>query len=261
MASEIINLQTSKVIGHPVTVGGKTAYALAMVGVDSSGALGDVVVGNIAHDGVDSGNPVKVGGVGSASPALVAVGDRTNLWTSLQGAVVVSGANQAAGADAGTFTISFVTTDSANAGRLNVAGSVFNGTTWDRARGDVNGTVVQPALSSAFWNYAPPVGGIVNSTAGVTAKAAAGAGVRNYIKSLQLTADALGVATEFVIRDGAAGTVLARVKVNTGGLAASGTTIFDPPLRGSANTLVEIATLTATVTGGVFVNLQGYTGT
>jgi hypothetical protein len=126
--------------------------------------------------------------------------------------------------------------------------------------GDANGTVVQPALSSTFWNYAPPAGGIVNTTTAVTIKTAAGAGVRNYIKSLQLTADTLGAATEFAIRDGAAGTVLARIKINTAGLTASGTTIFDPPLRGSANTLVEIVTLSATISGGVFANLQGYTG-
>lgn len=128
---------------------------------------------------------------------------------------------------------------------------------------DANGSLLvtaRTAPGASSWSYAPPVGGIANSTAGVTIKAAAGVGIRNYIKSLQLTADALGAATEFVIRDGAAGTVLARIKVNTGGLAASGTTIFDPPLRGSANTLVEIATLTATVTGGVFADLQGYTG-
>lgn len=125
---------------------------------------------------------------------------------------------------------------------------------------DGNGNLKISTSTVGSWIYAPPVGGIVNSTAGVTVKAAAGAGVRNYIKSLQLTADALGVATEFVIRDGAAGTVLARIKVNTGGIAGSGTTIFDPPLKGTANTLVEIATLTASVTGGAYANLQGNTG-
>ena len=128
------------------------------------------------------------------------------------------------------------------------------------AAGDAGGLVTADAPSSTYWNYAPPVGGIVNSTVGVTVKAAAGAGVRNYIKSLQLTADALGAATEFVVRDGAGGTVMARVKVNTGGIAGSGTTIFDPPLRGTANTVVEIQTLTASITGGTFANLQGYTG-
>jgi len=51
--------------------------------VTASNAAGD-----IAHDGVDSGNPVKVGGKATAPftfPAAVASGDRTNLTTDLYG--------------------------------------------------------------------------------------------------------------------------------------------------------------------------------
>ena len=40
----------------------------------------------------------------------------------------------------------------------------------------------------------------------------------------------------------------------------AGTITFDPPLKGTANTLMEVVTLTATVTGGVFVNATGFTG-
>lgn len=35
---------------------------------------------------------------------------------------------------------------------------------------------------------------------------------------------------------------------------------FNPPLRGTANTAVSIQTVTASVTGSVHCNLQGYTG-
>lgn len=93
--------------------------------------------------------------------------------------------------------------------------------------GDANGTVSQPALSSTFWNYA---------------------------------ADALGAATELAIRDGAAGTVIWRGKINTAGWLDGMEITFSPALRGTANTLVEIVTLTASVTGSVYCNLQGYTG-
>lgn len=145
-----------------------------------------------------------------------------------------------------------------------VAGSsysqVFNGTTWDRARGDVNGAVVQPALSANYWSFAAATGGIVNTTTAVTIKAAAGASVRNYLCSVQIAHDTLGAATELAIRDGAAGTVLWRGKLQTTLQDASPDTInFYPCLRGTANTLMEAVTLTA-VTGGVFVNAQGYTG-
>lgn len=114
---------------------------------------------------------------------------------------------------------------------------------------------------STFWNYAAATGGIVNTTTAVTIKAAAGAGVRNYLKSLEIAHDALGAATEFAVRDGAGGTILFRGKLQTTAIDAAGgagTIIFEPPLKSTANTLLEVVTLTA-VTGGVFVNAQGYT--
>jgi len=159
-----------------------------------------------------------------------------------------------------------VSTGADNGGNA-VSGSVvysraqlYNGSNWDRQRGDTNGLVVQSALSSTFWNYAAAAGGITNTTAAVTVKAAAGAGVRNYVSSMQCTSDALGAATELAIRDGAAGTVIWRGKINTAGWIDGTEITFSPALRGTANTLVEIVTLTASVTGSVYCNLQGYTG-
>lgn len=126
--------------------------------------------------------------------------------------------------------------------------------------GDANGTVVQPAPTSRFWSYAAAASGITNTTTAVTVKAAAGASVRNYVSSMQCVSDALGAATELAIRDGAAGTVIWRGKINTSGWLDGTEITFNPPLRGTANTLVEIVTLTASVTGSVYCNLQGYTG-
>jgi hypothetical protein len=104
--------------------------------------------------------------------------------------------------------------------------------------------------------YVPPAGGIVNTTTAVTIAPAAGAGARNYITGLQLATDALGGATELVIRDGAAGTVIWRGKLQTAALQQTHIK-FPTPLKSSPNTLLEVATLTA-VTGGVYVNAQGY---
>lgn len=126
--------------------------------------------------------------------------------------------------------------------------------------GDANGTVTQVAPVATYWSYAAAAGGITNTTTAVTVKAAAGAAVRNYVLSAQCYSDALGAATELAIRDGAAGTVIWRSKIGTGGLVNGIGLTFNPPLRGSANTLVEIVTLTASVTGSVYCNLQGYTG-
>lgn len=119
--------------------------------------------------------------------------------------------------------------------------------------------VVQPyAIPELSWQYAAASGGILNTTTAVTIKAAAAAGIRNYITSIQVMSEALTTATELAVRDGAAGTVIWRTKIPTGGLP---TTTFDfpMPLRGTAATLLEVVTLTASGAGAVYVNAQGFT--
>ena len=106
------------------------------------------------------------------------------------------------------------------------------------------------------WHYAAATAGILNTTTAVTIKAAV-ANERNYIEGCQIQSETLGAATELAFRDGAGGTVLWRTKL---ALVALGLTdvAFDPPLRGSVNTLLEVVTLTASVTGAVYVNCHGY---
>ncbi len=108
------------------------------------------------------------------------------------------------------------------------------------------------------WQYAAASGGITNTTTAVTLVAAQAAGVRNYLTSLQLSSDALGAATEIAIRDGAGGTVLWRGKIGTAGIAGVITIQFSDPLKSTAATLLEVVTLSASVSGGVYVNAQGY---
>lgn len=123
---------------------------------------------------------------------------------------------------------------------------------------DVRGAIVASphAASDNFWSYAAATGGIDNTTTAVTIKAAAGSGLRNYITGLQINHNTLGAATELAIRDGAGGTVLWRVGLNTTAAVPFGIT-FPVPIRSTANTLLEVVTLTA-VTGDVFVNAQGF---
>ena len=116
--------------------------------------------------------------------------------------------------------------------------------------------VVSKAAVPGSWSYAAASGGISNSTTAVTITAAAGTGLRNTIEAIQISADALGAATEVVVRDGAAGTVLWRVKIGTGGNSGIAHT-FAVPLRSTANTLLEVVTLTASITGAVYINVQG----
>lgn len=114
---------------------------------------------------------------------------------------------------------------------------------------------------AAAWSYVADEDGIENSTAGVTIKAAAGAGISNFISWFEFSTDgALGTATELVIRDGAGGTILWRSKLGTDGLPSGRVINFDGGIKSSPGTLLEVATLTATGTGAVFVNAGGYEG-
>lgn len=107
------------------------------------------------------------------------------------------------------------------------------------------------------WLYAPPANGISNTGTAVTIKAAV-ANERNYVQGCTISHGTLGAATEFAIRDGAGGTVLYRTLLHTTAMPTTHIN-FQPQLRGSLNTLLEIVTITG-VTGNVLVNCQGYVG-
>lgn len=118
--------------------------------------------------------------------------------------------------------------------------------------------VIKPfAAPELDWFYAAAASGIVNTTTAVVAKAAAAAGVRNYVTGVELSWDSLTNATEFAIRDGAAGSIIWRHKIpanSAGSIAIS----FATPRRGTAATGIEILTTAASGTGGVYANLAGY---
>jgi hypothetical protein len=106
---------------------------------------------------------------------------------------------------------------------------------------------------SKNWQFAGATGGIVNTT-DVVAKAAAGAGLRNYVTSIQFKNNN-NVSTDLVIKDGS--TVIWRGHMGVGAddPGMIGIT-FPSPLRGTANTAINVA---CTVTGAaVYVNLQGF---
>lgn len=110
------------------------------------------------------------------------------------------------------------------------------------------------------WSYTAASGGILNSTANVTLVGAGGAGVINYLDSLQIYADALGVVTEIVVTNGASGAVLWRHKISVAGLKDGLNVVFKSPLRSSQNTALVFAAVSATLTGAIYVNAQGRFG-
>jgi hypothetical protein len=117
----------------------------------------------------------------------------------------------------------------------------------------VGAQIIKPfSIPELDWSYAAATGGIINTTA-VTIRAAQGAGIRNYITSLQISNNS-GTATEVSIRDGAGGTVIWR------GMAAANMTqqpiTFANPLKSTAATLLEV--VCGTTAAAVYVNAQGY---
>lgn len=132
--------------------------------------------------------------------------------------------------------------------------AVATGDTTDVIASLLGKQIVLPyALPGSSWNYAAASGGIVNTT-GVSAKAAAGAGIRNYVTHVDVVNGHATVSTDVQIRDGASGTVLWRgfAQAAGGGVSAE----FNPPLRGTANTLIEIAC--GTTGTATYFNLVGF---
>ena len=114
------------------------------------------------------------------------------------------------------------------------------------------------AIPENEWSYVAASGGITNTTTPVDIAGGAGSGVRNYVTSLQLYSDTLGTATEIILRDGAGGSILWRSKIDTAGTGGTQNIRFHPPIRGSTNTIMQFACVTATGTGSIYVNAQGY---
>jgi hypothetical protein len=111
--------------------------------------------------------------------------------------------------------------------------------------------VVYPfALPGTSWSYASPAA--VTDTADDEAKAAGAAGVRHYITGVQVFNGHDTVGTEVVIKDGS--TVLWRgwAEQTGGGCSA----VFNPPLRGTAATAVNVANVTNS--SSTYFNLQGF---
>lgn len=115
--------------------------------------------------------------------------------------------------------------------------------------------VIPYSVPDQTFSYSPPASGISNSSAAVVVKAAPGAGLRNYISSLDICHDVLGGGAELVILDGS--TVIRRLKLQGGAALTPQNILFKIPLRGSVNQSISVKLETA-VTGSVYINVSGY---
>lgn len=150
-----------------------SAYAVCAA-TGGTGASASQVQGNVASGATDSGNPVKVGGVYSAALPTLTAGQRSDLQLTPKGRVQIA-------TNAGSFNQADSITNAPNVyltdNGINVLyspslGMVFNGSTWDRVRGDTTGTYVVTTPTTAASNaITPVVGSLVN---GLVGKASAG---------------------------------------------------------------------------------------
>lgn len=107
------------------------------------------------------------------------------------------------------------------------------------------------------WQYAAASGGIVNTTDNVL-QAAGPVGIRNYLDHLDVVNTDASVGTEVVVKDGS--TVIwrefipASIALVTQPMPAQFN--FDPPLKGSAGTALNVAAITNS--GQVYVNATGH---
>lgn len=205
-------------------------------------------------------------GTYNATPPTLTDGQKTDLQVDSAGSLKVAGAMTGSGNFSVVSTISEDGTIAASstAGLIGAAQALNAQKTAMSTNGDkVNNIatmdgkqVIMPySIGDLTWQYAGIASGIVSSTADTEIKAAL-ATYRNYLTSISISHDTLSAVTEYVIKDGA--TVIYRGKLQV--TATEGLVItFPNPLRGTANTALNFALLTS-VTGGVYINAQGYTG-
>jgi len=166
-----------------VQVGGQDpTFKLQALKVDADGALlisqstgsgntgvnSGQVQGNVASGMVDSGNPVKLGGVYNASAPSFSSGQRGDLQLSGNGALLVANYSGSIIAVDGLSNTLRIPVDSiANSVGQRSFGHIFNGSTWDRQRGDTTGTYMVATPTPAAANaIAPIAGSLVNALVG-----------------------------------------------------------------------------------------------
>lgn len=114
------------------------------------------VVGDIAAGVTDGGNPVKVGGKFNSTQPTLTDGQRGNLELNSRGElkVAIVQGTQTANTTGSFADGSTNTTGAVNAGAY---GKVFNGSTWDRQKGDTTGTHVTGPTADDATTLSSPV--------------------------------------------------------------------------------------------------------
>ena len=128
--------------GKPTTIRVNDDGTLLVGG--GSGAASNQVQGNVASGAPDVGNPVKVGGEFLTTLPTLTSGQRGDMMLTSRSELIVSlsAAGSTVLARANNSDAASVSATSNNLGTY-AYNSLFNGTTWDRARGNTAGSFVE----------------------------------------------------------------------------------------------------------------------
>ncbi len=259
----IAALAASQTLATVSTVTSVTAIGTSVTPGTSAGHLGKAE--DAAHASGDTGVAVLAVRRDTAAHGVSADGDYATLNVNSAGRLWASATIDAA-LPAGTNAIGTVTAVGTAAHDAAISGNpvrmaaraassdytaVAAGDTADLVTSLTGKQIVLPyALPGASWAYASP--SAVTDTSDDQVIAAGAAGVRHYIAGIQVFNSHASTGTEVVIKDGS--TVLWRgwAQPTGGGCSAK----FDPPLRGTAATAVNVANITTS--SSTYFNLQGY---
>lgn len=161
-----------------------------------------------------------------------------------------------------TLTGGSVAEDAATTANPLIAGGVVRSATSPTTlvAGDACRLTMTTSGSAVMQPYAVPettfqYNGVLTTTTAAAIKTAGAAGIRNYLTSLQFQNTSPTVATTIIILDGA--TVLATFVASLS-MVLPAVIKFDPPLRGTAATALNINCGSAGA--NVYANAQGYQG-
>lgn len=171
------------------------------------------VDGDVAHGAADANAPVKVGGYAdSGPPTPVDIADRANTWLGLNGQVVVAGRDVTPADDQTNIGQGLPALTNGTARHLLTMPYMFDGTTWDRLRGDstdgllvnlggnndvtVTGTVGLGATDNAVLDdIAAKLGTIDADTGAIATDAAA---IEVLLTGIDADTDAIKTAVELI---------------------------------------------------------------
>ncbi len=227
--------------------------------------------GDVAHDGVDSGNPIKVGGYAkAAAPSDVSAdGDRVNAWFLRNGAqsvnLTAAGALIPGDATTGLSVGGAVAHDGADSGKPLKIGARARSSEIAAVSSDDRSDLLTDLVGKLIvLPYANPEnfvsGAITTAMTGTTTTsllAAPASGLRNYITQITVSCAHATQGTDVIIQDGSGGTTL--YTIPAAALYGGATVTFPTPLR-QPTTATAIYCANVTTGSSTKVSASGYKG-